>query len=73
MKAIKNILIICAAICCFASCKKEVDMTLVQKTIYENTDISLFHIDDAWDVTFVYDSLNSYVELDYSAYLEEHV
>ena len=73
MKAIKNILIICAAICCFASCKKEVDMTLVQKTVYENTDISLFHIDDAWDVTFVYDSLNSYVELEYSAYLEEHV
>ena len=59
--------------CCFVSCKKELDMTLVQKTIYENTDISLFHIDDAWDVTFVYDSLKSYVELEYSAYLDEHV
>ena len=57
--------------CCFVSCKKELDMTLVQKTVYENTDISLFHIDDAWDVTFVYDSLKSYVELEYSAYLEE--
>ena len=73
MKAIKNILIICAAICCFVSCKKEVDMTLVQKTVYENTDISLFHIDDAWDVTFVYDSLKSYVELEYSAYLENYI
>lgn len=73
MKAIRNIIIICATIGCFVSCKKEVDMTLVQKTVYENTDIAMFHIDDAWEVTFVYDSLNSYVELEYSAYLEEHV
>ena len=73
MKTIKTILILCAAVCCFASCKKDVDMTLKQKTVYENTDISLFHVDDAWDVTFVYDSLNSYVELEYSAYLEEYV
>lgn len=48
-------------------------MTLVQKTVYENTDISMFHVDDAWEVTFVYDSLNSFVELEYSAYMEEHV
>ena len=73
MKALKPILIFCAAVCCFVSCKKDVDMTLKQKTVYENTDISLFHVDDAWDVTFVYDSLNSYVELEYSAYLEEYV
>ena len=73
MKTIKTILILCAAVCCFASCKKDVDMTLKQKTVYENTDISLFHVDDAWDVTFVYDSQNSYVELEYSAYLEEYV
>ena len=73
MKTIKTILILCVALCIATSCKKEVDMTLVQKTVYENTDISLFHVDDAWEVTFVYDSLNSYVELEYSAYLEEHV
>lgn len=73
MKALKPILIFCAAVCCFVSCKKEVDMTLKQKTVYENTDISQFYVDDAWDVTFVYDSLNSYVELEYSAYLEEYV
>jgi len=73
MKALKLILIFCAAVCCFGSCKKDVDMTLKQKTVYENTDISLFYVDDAWDVTFVYDSLNSYVELEYSAYLEEYV
>ena len=48
-------------------------MTLVQKTVYENNDISMFHVDDAWEVTFVYDSLHSFVELEYSAYLEEYV
>lgn len=73
MKAIKNILIICAAICCFVSCKKEVDMTLVQKTVLENNTLQLIHVDDAWKVTVVYDSLKSYVELEYSAYLENYV
>lgn len=73
MKTIKTLLILCAMICFATSCKKEVDMTLVQKTVYEDIDFSLFHVDDAWDVTFVYDSLNSYVELEYSAYLEEYV
>ena len=64
--------LLCMALC-FASCKKEVDMTLKQKTVYENNDLSLFHVGDAWDVTFVYDSLKSFVELEYSAYLEEYV
>lgn len=73
MKTIKTLLILCAALCFITSCKKEPDMTIKQKTMYENNDISLFHIDDAWDVSFVYDSLNSYVELEYSAYLEEYV
>ncbi len=48
-------------------------MTLKQKTVYENNDISLFHVGDAWEVTFVYDSLKSYIELEYSAYLENYV
>lgn len=73
MKAIKNILIICAAICCFVSCKKEVDMTLKQKTILEDNTLRQIHIDDGWDVTFVFDSLKSYVELEYSAYLENYI
>ena len=73
MKTIKTILILCVALCFATSCKKNVDMTLMQKTVYEDTDISLFHVDDAWEVTFVYDSLHSFVELEYSAYLEEYV
>ena len=48
-------------------------MTLVQKTVFENADIHLINIDNGWEVTFVFDSLQSFVELEYSAYLEEHV
>lgn len=73
MKALKPILILCVALCFATSCKKDPDMTLVQKTVYENNDLSLFHLDNGWEVTFIYDSLKSFVELDYSAYLEEYV
>ena len=73
MKTLKPLLLLCVALCFATSCKKNPDMTLVQKTVYENNDLSMFHIDDGWEVTFVYDSLNSFVELEYSAYLEDYV
>ena len=69
MKTIKTILILCVALCFATSCKKEVDMTLVQKTLFENADISEIYIFDGWEVTIVADN-HSYVELEYSAYLE---
>ena len=69
MKNIKTILILCVALCFVTSCKKEVDMTLVQKTVLENADIRQIEVSDAWQVTVVADS-RSYVELTYSAYLE---
>lgn len=71
MKAIKTLLILCIAFS-FASCKKDVDMTLVQKTVLENADIRQIKAFDAWEVTIVADS-NTYVELEYSAYLENNV
>ena len=73
MKALKPILILCVALCFATSCKKDPDMTVVQKTVYEDNDLSMFYVDDGWEITLVYDSLHSYVELEYSAYLEEHV
>jgi hypothetical protein len=73
MKTLKTLFIICLALCFATSCNKDPDMTPVQKTVYENNDISMFHVNDGWEVTFVYDSLNSFVELEYSAYLEEYV
>ena len=72
MKALKTILILCATICCFVSCKKEVDMTLMQKNVLQNADIRQIEVSDAWDVTVVADS-NTYVELEYSAYLETYL
>lgn len=72
MKYIKNILILCVALCFATACKKDVDMTLIQKTVYENADIRQVEIEDAWKVTIVADS-NTYVELEYSAYLENNV
>lgn len=73
MKALKPILILCVAALCFAtSCKKAVDMTLVQKTILENADIRQIVASDAWQVTITADS-NTYVELQYSAYLEPNL
>jgi len=73
MKAFKPILILCVALCFATSCKKDVDMTLKQKTVFENADICHVNVNDGWKVTFVYDSLNTFVELEYSAYLEEYV
>ena len=69
MKNIKTILILCVVLCFATSCKKEVDMALVQKTVLENADIRQIEISDAWEVTVVADR-RSYVELTYSAYLE---
>ena len=69
MKTIKSILILCVTLCFVTSCRK-VDMTLVQKTVFENASITQIKASDAWRVTVVADTA-TYVELDYSAYLEE--
>lgn len=69
MKELKPILFLCAVLCFASSCKKEVDMTLTQKTVLENADIRQIEVSDAWTVTVIADSC-SYVELEYSAYLE---
>ena len=69
MKNIKTLLILCIALGVVTSCKKEVDMTLVQKTVLENVDLRQIEVSDAWQVTVVADS-STFVELEYSAYLE---
>lgn len=70
MKTLKPILFLCMMLCVATSCKKEVDMTFTQKTILENADIRQIEVSDAWVVTVVADS-STYVELEYSAYLEQ--
>lgn len=71
MRTIKTILILCVAFC-LASCNKDVDMTLVQKTLHENADIRQIKAYDAWEVTVVADS-STFVEVEYSAYLESKI
>lgn len=57
----------------FTGCReKPLDMTLVQKTVYEDVTITSITVKDAWNVTVVQDG-RSYVELEYSAYLEEYL
>ena len=72
MKTIKTIILFCAVLCFATSCHKEVDMTLVQKTLFENADIREIEVGDAWQVTVVADS-STFVELTYSAYLEPYL
>lgn len=72
MKVYKPLLLLCAALCFASSCKKEVDMTLNQKTVLENADIREIKVSDGWQVTVVADSC-TYVELAYSAYLEPYL
>lgn len=47
-------------------------MTLRQKTVLENADIREIEVSDAWQVAVVADS-NTYVELEFSAYLEPYL
>ena len=72
MKVYKPIILLCVAALFATSCKKEADMTLVQKTVLENSGIQQIEVGDAWPVTIVSDSV-TYVELAYSAYLEPYV
>lgn len=72
MKVNKPLLLLCVALCFASSCKKEVDMTLMQKTVLENADIRAIEVGDAWQVTVVADS-STYVELEFSAYLEPYL
>ena len=57
-----------------ASCRdKEPDMTLVQGTWYQEYLINEVQADDVWNLTIVQDDGPSYVELEYSAFLEEYI
>lgn len=56
-----------------ASCDKDLDMTIVQKTLFEETAFDELSIDDAWNVTIVQDVERSGVTLSYSAFLEPYI
>ena len=58
----------------FSSCRdKDLDMTVLHKTLFDDAAISEITAEDAWNVTIVQDAEKSFVELEYSAFLEEYL
>ena len=58
----------------FSGCRdKELDMTVLQKTLYEGAEFNEIVAKDAWNIIIVQDTENSFVELEYSAFLEDYV
>lgn len=70
----KNIIVIFFGLLCFSfGCReKDLDMTLVEKTVYDGATIQAITAEDAWDVTVVQDD-QTFVELAYSAFLEDYL
>ena len=52
--------------------EKDLDMTVMQKTLYEGAEINEITAQDAWCVTVIEDE-NTFVELEYSAYLDDYL
>ena len=48
-------------------------MTVLHKTLFDNAVITEITAEDAWNVTIVQDAEKSFVELEYSAFLEEYL
>lgn len=58
----------------FPGCReKDLDMTLMQKTLYEGVELNDITAEDAWCVIIVYDAEKSYLEMEYSAFLEDYI
>lgn len=58
---------------CTACRDKELDMTVLTNTIYEDAVIDALNVEDSWNVTVVQDSMKRGVELEYSAFLEDYL
>ena len=54
-----------------ASCKKDLDMTLLEKQLYEEVTFDAIIVEDAWEVTVIQDDVKRGVVVEYSAFLEE--
>ena len=58
----------------FTSChEKDLDMTVRQKTLYEGAEFNEIVAKDAWNIIVLQDAEHSYVELEYSAFLEDYL
>ncbi|MBQ5958805.1 MAG: DUF2807 domain-containing protein [Bacteroidales bacterium] len=64
----------CLGLLVLASCRdKDLDMTLRQTVLYEGLEYDEITAEDAWCVTVLQDAEKSYVELEYSAFLEDYL
>lgn len=71
MKKILYLLI--GVLIALTSCRdKDLDMTLLEKTLFENAEINEITASDAWCITVIQDE-NTFVELEYSAFLEDYL
>lgn len=70
----RKLVFILVGLMAFTACKKdkEPDMTVMNKTLYENAVMNEITAKDAWCVNIIQDTV-SYVELEYSAFLEEYL
>lgn len=74
MKTTKHILFLLVTLVMLAGCRdKELDMTLVQETWYRDYLINEITADDAWSLLVVQDDGPSFVELEYSAFMEDYI
>lgn len=70
----KYILFLFGLLLVFTGCREEeLDMTLTQKTLFENAVFDAFELKNAWNVTIIQDDQISGLELEYSSYLEEYL
>ena len=73
MKSILKTTAFALCIILLASCKKdELDMTVLQKTVLENSDFTCIKAERSWQIEIVQDE-KCFVELEYSAYLESYL
>lgn len=69
---IKSVLVFALCFLSLASCKKDLDMTVLQKTILEDSDFTCIKAERSWQIEIVQDE-KCFIELEYSAYLEPHL
>lgn len=66
--------LLCIGLLFFSSCHdRELDMTVLNSTLYEGVAFDAVEAEDAWNVTVLQDDQKTGVELEYSTFLEEYL
>jgi len=70
----KSFLLLFAIALMLTSCReKDLDMSVLNKSLFTGADFTEINLSDAWNVTIIQDNENTGVELEYSAYLETYL